>query len=60
MAPPRIAKSAGNPMLKQALLGRNARIQGAKDFRELGRILLTNVLDLQDGELTDPQCDLGR
>lgn len=55
MAPPRIAKGAGNPMLKLAMIGLRARLLGAADVRELGRILLTNVHDLLDDELTDPR-----
>lgn len=55
MTPPRIAKGVGNPMLKLAMIGLKARMMGAKDFRELGRILLTNVHDLLDDELGDPR-----
>jgi phytoene dehydrogenase-like protein len=55
MTPPRIAKGAGNPMLKLAMIGLKARMLGARDFRELGRILLTNVHDLLDDELSDPR-----
>jgi len=54
MAPPRIAKGVGNPLVKLAMIGLRARLMGAKDFRELGRILLTNVHDLLDDELTSP------
>ena len=54
MTPPRIAKGVGNPMLKLAMIGLRARMLGAADFRELGRILLTNVHDLLDDELTSP------
>jgi phytoene dehydrogenase-like protein len=55
LAPPRIAKGVGNPMLKLAMIGLRARMMGAADFRELGRIILTNVHDLLDDELTDPR-----
>ena len=55
MPPPRIAKGVGNPMLKLGLIGLRARMLGARDFRELGRILLTNVHDLLDDEITSPQ-----
>jgi phytoene dehydrogenase-like protein len=55
MTPPRIAKGAGNPMLKLWMIGLRARMLGAADVRELGRILLTNVHDLLDDELTDPR-----
>lgn len=55
MPPPRIAKGAGNPMLRLGMIGLRARMLGAADFRELGRILLTNVHDLLDDELSDPR-----
>jgi phytoene dehydrogenase-like protein len=55
MTPPRLAKGASNPMQKLAIIGLKARMMGAKDFRELGRILLTNVHDLLDDELSDPR-----
>jgi phytoene dehydrogenase-like protein len=54
-APPRIAKGAGNPMGKLAMIALRARMLGAKDVRELGRILLTNVHDLLDDDLSDPR-----
>lgn len=55
MAPPRIAKGVGNPMFKLGMIGLKARMMGAKNFRELGRILLTNVFDLLDDEIADPR-----
>jgi phytoene dehydrogenase-like protein len=55
MTPPRIAKGVGNPMGRLAMIGLKARMLGARDVRELGRILLTNVHDLLDDELTDPR-----
>jgi phytoene dehydrogenase-like protein len=55
MVPPRLAKGVGNPMLKLAMIGLKARMMGAAEFRELGRILLTNVHDLLDDELSDPR-----
>jgi phytoene dehydrogenase-like protein len=55
MTPPRIAKGVGNPMGKLAMIALRARMLGARDVRELGRILLTNVHDLLDDELTDPR-----
>jgi phytoene dehydrogenase-like protein len=55
MAPPRIARGVGNPMVRLAMIGLRARLMGAADFRELGRIILTNVHDLLDDELTDPR-----
>ncbi|WP_333826327.1 phytoene desaturase family protein [Pararhodobacter sp.] len=54
MTPPRIARGTGNPMGKLAMIALRARMMGAKDFRELGRILLTNVHDLLDDALSDP------
>ncbi len=55
MAPPRMTKGVGNPLLGLAKIGLRARMLGAADFRELGRILLTNVHDLLDDELSDPR-----
>jgi phytoene dehydrogenase-like protein len=55
MPPPRIARGVGNPLRKLAMIGLRARMLGAAEFRELGRILLTNVHDLLDDELTDPR-----
>lgn len=55
MAPPRIAKDARNPMLKLAMIGLKARMMGAAEFRELGRVILTNVHDVLDDELKDPR-----
>ncbi len=54
MTPPRIARKAGNHLLQLAKVGLRARMLGASEFRELGRILLTNVHDLLDDELTSP------
>jgi phytoene dehydrogenase-like protein len=54
-APPRIARGAGNPMGKLAMIALRARMLGARDMRELGRILLTNVHDQLDDELSDPR-----
>lgn len=53
MAPPRIAKGVGNPMLKLAMVGLKARMMGADEFRELGRVILTNVHDVLNDELSD-------
>lgn len=54
MSPPRIAKDAGNPMLRLGMIALKARMMGAREFRELGRIILTNVHDLLDDELSAP------
>ncbi|TAG19011.1 MAG: NAD(P)/FAD-dependent oxidoreductase [Rhodobacterales bacterium] len=40
---------------RTAWAGLRARMLGAAEFRELGRILLTNVHDLLDDELADPR-----
>jgi phytoene dehydrogenase-like protein len=54
MAPPRLAKGVGNPLARLAMVGLRARLLGAAEFREFGRILLTNAHDLLDDELSDP------
>ncbi len=51
MAPPRLAK--GNDVLRLARLGLGVRALGKADFRELLRMLLTNVADVLDDELGD-------
>lgn len=55
MTPPRLSREARNPLGKLALIGLRARMMGAGEFRELGRVLLTNVHDLLDDEITDPR-----
>lgn len=55
MAPPRLVRGAGTPLARLAMIGLRARAMGAAEFRELGRILLTNVHDLLNDELTDPR-----
>ena len=55
MTPPRIAKGADTPLFKLGMIGLKARMMGAKNSRELGRILLTNVFDLLDDEIADPR-----
>ena len=54
MPPPRLARGAGNPMLKLALVGLKARMMGKAEFRELLRMFLTNVHDALNFELSDP------
>lgn len=54
MPPPRLARGAGNPMLKLALVGLKARMMGKAEFRELLRMFLTNVHDALNDELSDP------
>ncbi len=53
MAPPRLARGVGNDHLRLARLGLGVRALGKTDFRELLRMLLTNVADVLDDELTD-------
>ncbi len=54
MAPPRLAKGVGNPMLKLAGIGVKARLMGADEFRELLRVFLTNMHDALNDELSNP------
>jgi phytoene dehydrogenase-like protein len=54
MPPPRLAAGVGNPLAKLAMIGMRARAMGARDFRELGRIVLTNVHDILNDELDAP------
>ncbi|HMS96879.1 MAG TPA: NAD(P)/FAD-dependent oxidoreductase, partial [Tabrizicola sp.] len=42
-------------LFKLGMIGLKARMMGAKNSRELGRILLTNVFDLLDDEIADPR-----
>lgn len=55
MAPPRLARGAGNPtftLLRRAL---GLRARGAASLRDLMRLLLTNLADVAEDELTDPR-----
>ncbi len=52
MAPPRLAAS-GNDWPRLARLGLGLRGMGAEDFRELLRMMLTNVWDVLEDNLTD-------
>lgn len=54
MPPPRLARNAGNPMMKLAMIGLKARMMGKAEFRELLRMFLTNVHDALNDELSDP------
>ena len=54
MPPPRIAPQSGTPWAKLALIALRARAMGAREFRELGRIMLTNVHDLLNEALDSP------
>jgi phytoene dehydrogenase-like protein len=53
MVPPRLARGTGNAYLRLARLGLGVRALGKADFRELLRMLLTNVADVLDDELVD-------
>ncbi|MFO1176063.1 MAG: NAD(P)/FAD-dependent oxidoreductase [Paracoccaceae bacterium] len=55
IAAPRLAKGAGNDMLRLAKAGLGVRMLGKADFRELLRMLLINVYDVLNDELTDPR-----
>ena len=52
--PPRLAKGVGNDNLRLARLGLAVRMLGKADFREFLRMLLINVHDVLNDELTDP------
>ncbi len=53
MAPPRIAKGVGNKYLRLAKLGLGLRMLGKDEFREFLRMILINVADVLDDDLTD-------
>ena len=53
ITPPRIAKGVGNDYLKLAKLGLGVRMLGKADFREFLRMILINVADVAEDELTD-------
>ena len=53
LAPPRLARGAGNETAKLAMLGLKLRAMGRDDLREFLRLLLINVADVLDDELTD-------
>ena len=52
---PRIAKGVGNDYFKLAKLGLGVRMLGKADFREFLRMILINVYDVLNDELTDPR-----
>jgi phytoene dehydrogenase-like protein len=52
--PPRLARDAGNDTVRLARLGLAVRMLGKADFRELLRMLLINVHDVLNDELTHP------
>lgn len=53
LTPPRIAKRAGNEYLRLAKLGLSLRMLGKEEFREFLRMVLINVADVLDDDLTD-------
>lgn len=53
LTPPRLAKGVGNDTLKLARLGLGVRMLGKENFREFMRMLLINVYDVLQDELTD-------
>ena len=53
ITPPRIAKGVGNDHVKLARLGLGVRMLGKADFREFLRMILINVHDVLNDELTD-------
>ncbi len=53
LTPPRLAKGVGNEHLRLAKLGLAVRLLGKADFREFLRMLLINVWDVLNDELTD-------
>ncbi len=50
---PRIAKGVGNDYFRLAKFGLGVRMLGKKDFREFLRMILINVYDVLNDELTD-------
>ena len=53
ITPPRLSKGAGNDILKLARLGLGLRMMGKVRFREFLRMLLINVHDVLNDELSD-------
>lgn len=53
LTPPRIAKGVGNDFLRLAKLGLGLRMLGKDEFREFLRMILINVADVLDDDLTD-------
>ena len=53
MAPPRLARGAGNDYLRLAKLGLGVRQLGKADFREFLRMILINVADVLEDDLSD-------
>jgi phytoene dehydrogenase-like protein len=53
MTPPRIARGTGNEYLRLAKLGLGLRMLGRDEFREFLRMILINVADVLEDDLTD-------
>ncbi|PZR00826.1 MAG: phytoene dehydrogenase [Cereibacter sphaeroides] len=53
MAPPRLSRAAGNEWLRLAKLGLGVRQLGKEEFREFLRMILINVADAVEDDLTD-------
>ncbi|MDT8856394.1 NAD(P)/FAD-dependent oxidoreductase [Paracoccaceae bacterium Fryx2] len=53
MTPPRLARGAGNDWLRLARAGFGLRGLGKTEFREFLRMILINVADVPEDELTD-------
>lgn len=53
LTPPRIAKGVGNEYLRLAKLGLGLRMLGKEEFREFLRMILINVADVLEDDLTD-------
>lgn len=53
VTPPRLAKGAGNDYFGLAKLGLSVRMLGRADFREFLRMILINVYDVLNDELSD-------
>ena len=54
MPPPRLAKNGNNNWLKLAQTGLKLRMMGRREMREFMRLLLINVYDVLEDELTHP------
>ncbi len=55
LTPPRLAKGVGNDVWQLGKLGLKTRMMGKDRFREFLRMLLINVHDVLNDELTDPR-----
>jgi phytoene dehydrogenase-like protein len=55
MTPPRLSRSAGNATMTLARHALGVRMMGKADFREFLRMILINVHDVLNDELSDPR-----